>query len=68
MCSKRARCIGQSIGDNIVGCKSGINQHIKLFSNRDVKSCKFPKHIYECGVKNKCLNDLFLKLKLKFRN
>ena len=56
MCSKEETYIGKNDGENIVGFKSSMNQHISA-SRTGVSTCEFPIHIYKCGLKNKCLNE-----------
>ena len=68
MCKKKETNIGKIDGDNIVGFKSRMNQHISD-SRTEVSICKFPVHVYSCGLKNKCLNKPFretnIMMKLK---
>ena len=56
MCKKKETYIGKTVGDNIVGFKSRMNQHISDSRTED-STCKFPIHNYKCGLKNKCLNE-----------
>ena len=58
MCEKKETYIGKTVGDNIVGFKSKMNQHISD-SSTGVSTCKFPIHVYKCGLKL-----TFLKLTL----
>ena len=52
-------CIyGKTVGDNVVGFKSRINQHISDYRT-GTSTCKFPIHVYHCALKNKCLNGSF---------
>lgn len=67
MCSKSERFLGQSVGDNAVQCKPGIDQHIKKLSNRIRKSWEFSKMSVSVVSKRNFLIKYFLKLKLKFR-
>ena len=56
MCSKRETYIGKTVGDNIVGIKSRMNQHISD-NITAVSTCKVPMHVYKCGLKKKCLSE-----------
>ena len=71
MCKKKETYIGKTVGDNIVGFKSRINQHISDCRTGD-STCKFPIHVYKCDLKNKCLNEPFFEINvmmiLKRRN
>ena len=44
--------IGKTVGDNVVGFKSRINQHISYFGT-GISTCEFPINIYHCVIKNK---------------
>ena len=58
MCKKKGTYIGKTVGGNLVGFKSRMNQHIS--DNRMGDSAyKFPIHVYKCSLKNKCLNEPF---------
>ena len=61
MCKKKENYIGKTVGDNIVGFKSGMNQHISDSRTGD-STFKFPIHVYKCGLKNKCFNKLFFEI------
>ena len=69
MCKKKETYIGKTVGDNIVGFKSRMNQHISD-SRTGVSTCKFPMH--KCGLKNKNLIEPFseinVMMKLKSSN
>ena len=60
MCKKKENFIGKTVGDNFVGFKSRMDQHIND-SRTGVSTCKFPIHVYKCGFKNKCLNEAFFE-------
>ena len=64
MCKKKETYIRKTVRDNIVGFKSRMNQHISDSRTGD-STCKFPIHVYKCGLKNKCLNKPFFEI-LKF--
>ena len=66
MCKKKEACIGKTVGDNIVGFKSRMNQHISD-SRTGVPTCKFPMHIYKCGLRNKCLNEPFFEINIMMK-
>ena len=61
MCKKKEIYIGKTVGDNIFGFKSRMNQHISDSRTAD-STCKFPIHVYKCGLKTKCLNEPFSKI------
>ena len=46
--------IEKSVGDNFVGFKSRINQHISD-CRTGISTCKFPIQVYHCVMKNKSL-------------
>lgn len=43
--------IGKSIDNANIGYKTRMNDHI-LESQTGNSSCKFLRHIYQCGIKN----------------
>ena len=55
--------IGKTIGDTKHGrgFKVRMNQHISE-SRTGESSCKFPNHVYNCGIKNNCLIEPFFKI------
>ena len=69
MYKKRETYIGKTVGDNIVGFKSRMNQHISD-SWMGVSTCKFP--IHKCGLKHKNLiepsSEINVMMKLKSSN
>ena len=52
----KERYIGKTVGDNVVGFKSRINQHIRD-CRTGTSTGKFPIHLYHCAIKNKCLKE-----------
>ena len=66
MCKKKETYIGKTVGDNIVGFKSRMNQHISD-SRTGGSTCKFPIHIYKGGLKNKCLSEPFFKINIMMK-
>ena len=46
--------IRKTIGDNTKGLNVRMNPHISD-CNTVVSTYKFPRHVYECGIKNNCL-------------
>ena len=64
MCDYRETYIGKTVGDNVVGFKSRINQPI-TDCKTGVSTCKFPMHVYQCAIKNKSLKELYFQLKLQ---
>ena len=61
MCKKKETYIRKTDGDNIVGFKYRMNQHISDSRTGD-STWKFPIHIYKCGLKNKSLNEPFFEI------
>ena len=45
MCSHKETSIGKTVGDNVVGFESRINQHISDCRTGS-STCKFPIHIH----------------------
>ena len=66
MCIKKETYIGKTVGDNIVRFKSRMNQHTSD-SRTGVSTCKFPIHVYKCGLKNKCLNKPFFEINVMMK-
>ena len=68
MCGHKETYIGKTVGDNVVGFKSRMNQHISD-CRTGTSTCKFPINVYHCAMKNKCLEEpyfqLILMMKLK---
>ena len=61
MCKKKETYIEKTVGDNIVGFKSRMNQHISENRTGDL-TYNFPIHVYKCGLKKKiCLNEPFFE-------
>ena len=58
--------IGKTIGHNTKGLKVGINHHISDCKT-GVLTCKFMCHVYDCGIKNNCLEELFFSLNIMLR-
>ena len=61
MCKKKETYIGKTVGANIVGFRSRMNQHISDNRTGDW-TCKFPMHVYKCSLKNKCLYKPFFEI------
>ena len=66
MCKKKETYIGKTVGDNIVGFKSKINEQVSGSRTR-VSTCKFPIHVYKCGLKNKSLNEPFFEINVMMK-
>ena len=66
MCNKKETYIGKTIGDNTKRFKARINQQISDCKT-GVSKCKFPRHVYDCGIKNNCLKEPFLSLNIMLR-
>ena len=58
--------IEKTIGDNVVGFKIRINQHISDCRTR-TSTCKFPIHVYHCAMKNKCLKEPYFQLNIMMK-
>ena len=54
MCDHTETHIGKTVGDDVVGVKSRINQHI-IDCRTGTPTCKFPIHVYHRVMKNKYL-------------
>ena len=61
MCDHKETYIGKTFGDNVVGFKSRINQHISD-CRTGISTCKFLIHVYHCTMKNKCLKEPYFQL------
>ena len=64
MCKKEETYIGKTVGDNIVGFKSRMNQRTSNSRTRTgVSTWKFSIYIYDkCGLTNKSLNVPFFEI------
>ena len=63
MCDHKETYVGKTVGDNVVGFKSRINQHIND-CRTGIPTCKFPIHVYHCAMKNKCLKEPYFQLNI----
>ena len=61
MCDHKETYTGKSVGDDVVGFKSRINQHI-TDCRTGTSTCKYPIHVYHCAMKDKCLKEPFFEL------
>ena len=66
MCKKKETYIGKTVGDNIFGFKSRMNQHISD-SRTGVSACKFSIHFYKGGLKSKCLNEPIFEINVMIK-
>ena len=66
MCNKKETYIGKTKEDNTKGFKVRINQYISDCKTGD-STCKFPRHVYDCGIKNNCLEEPFFSLNIMLR-
>ena len=72
MCDHKETYIGKTIGDNVVGFKRRISQHI-IDCKTNTFTCKFPIHthtyitIYHCAMKNKCLKEPYFQLNIMMK-
>ena len=66
MCHHKETYIGKTAGDNVVGFKSRISQHISdcrtVISTREILT-----HMYHCAMKNKCLKEPYFQLKIMMK-
>ena len=58
MCNKKETHIGKAIGNNTKRYEVKINQQISDCKTA-VSTCKFRRHVYDCGIKNNCLEEPF---------
>ena len=63
MCDHKETYIGKTVGDNIVGFKSTINQHISDCRTR-ISACKFPIYEYYCAMMSKSLKEPYIQLNI----
>ena len=54
------------LGDKKKGFKVRINQYISDYNTGD-STCKFPRHVYKCVIKNNCLEEPFFSLNITLR-
>ena len=66
LCDHKETYIGKTVGDNVVGFKSRINQYISN-CRTDISTCKFPIHVYHCAMKNKCLKEPYFQLNIMMK-
>ena len=53
----------KTVGDNVVGFQSRINQHISD-CRTGTSTCKFAIHVYHCAMKNKCVKEPYFQLNI----
>ena len=63
MCNKKETYIGKTIRGNTKGFKVRINQHISDCKT-GISTCKFLRHVCDCGIKNNCLEEPFFSLNI----
>ena len=56
----------ETVGDNVVGFKSRINQHISD-CRTGTSTCKFSIHVYDCFMKNKCFKKPYFQLNIMMK-
>ena len=66
MCNEKETYIEKTIRDNTKGFKVRIDQHISD-CKPEVSTSKFPRHVYDCGIKNNCLEEPFFSLNIMLR-
>ena len=47
-------------------CEVRINHHISDFRT-EISTCKFPLHVYDCGITNNCIEEPFFSLSIILR-
>ena len=65
-CVTKKKYIWKKIRDNTKGFKDRINQRISDCKT-GVSRCKFPRNIYDCGIKKNCLEEPFFGLNILLR-
>ena len=65
-CNEKETYIGETIGDNTKGFNVRINHDISD-CKIGVSTCKFPRHEYDCGIKNNSLEEPFFSLNIMLR-
>ena len=66
MCDHKETCIGKTVGDNVVGFRGRMNQHISD-CRTGTSTCKFLIHVYHCAMKNKCLKEPYFQLNIMMK-
>ena len=66
MCDHKETYVGKTVGDNVAGFKSRIDQHISD-CRTGTSTCKFPINVYHCAVKNKCLKEPHFQLNIMMK-
>ena len=66
ICNEKETYIEKTIGDNTKRFKVRINQQFSDCNTR-VSKCKLPRHVYDCDIKNNCLEELFFSLNIMLR-
>ena len=66
MSNKKERYIGKTIEDNTKGFEVRTNPQIS-YSKTGVSTCKFPRHVYDCVIKDDCLEETFFSLNIMLR-
>ena len=65
-CVTKKTYIRKTKGDNKKEFKVRINRHVTDCKTGD-STCKFPRHVYDCGIENNCLEELFFSQTIKLR-
>ena len=65
-CVTKKKHIGKAIGNNTKRYEVTINQQISDCKTA-VSTCKFRRHVYDCGIKNNCPEEPFFSLNIMFR-
>ena len=58
MCDHKETCIRKTVSDNFVVVKAeSINSLVNVEWNLQISTCKFPMHVYQGAMKNKCFKE-----------
>ena len=63
MRNEKETYIEKTIEDTTKGLKVRISQHVSD-CKAGISACKFPRHVYDCGIKNNCLQEPFFSLNI----
>ena len=63
MCNEKETYIEKTLGNNTKEFKVIINQHI-FDCETGVSTCKNPRDVFYCGIKNNCLQEPLFSLNI----
>ena len=66
ICDHKETYIVKIVGDNVVGFKGRINQHISD-CRTGISPGKILIYVYHCAMKNKCLKKAYLQLNIMMK-